>query len=205
MRVLKVYRKGLASSRKCLWSCTLLPALSSFTTTCVVFRPEFTSPSRTWNNTGRDRCIQEHTQMHKQTHSAWRHTKTRSSHARDGTEWTRTDGHTQSRYTRMERTDVYSWEKSMSWNQRGGGRTRENDNMLNTWISVYHTVLPALTALWEFSSIKLRLWIKGKRLKLEFHAQTLQVTACRTFLTDCILNSRRGLTFPNQPFPISFR
>lgn len=42
-----LYRKGSASSRKCIWSCTPELDLSSLTTTCVVFRPALTSPSRT--------------------------------------------------------------------------------------------------------------------------------------------------------------
>lgn len=64
-----VYRYGRASSRKCIWSCTLALAFSSFTTAWVLLRPEWTSPNNTWERHPADTHIHKHTRERQQKHT----------------------------------------------------------------------------------------------------------------------------------------
>lgn len=105
------------------------------------------------------------------------------------------DGHTQSRYTRMEKTDVYSWVNSM---KRRRNRGESDNNMLSgckntahhaTWFSllwrgsvkfllkgyVYHFWDKLTSKAWG-SGWHYTLWITGN-------------TAYRTFLTEFISNT----------------
>lgn len=184
-----VYRKGWASSRKCIWSCTLALDFSSLTTTWVVLRPSFTSPSRTWNGTDRDEYAQRRqTDGHKQNNWHGVDKKTWDSHAE--VSWCRQthgDGHTRSRYTKVDGLVFTSMKERRSRQGNRGWR--------GGITTICYLAVKAQSDITGIAAAKLDP-SKDQQPGPRPHwvSSTWQVRSVTG-----------GLTFPNQPFPISFR